>query len=372
MNYQDYTFHDLVEDARFRQWVLDPATEEGERWENFPDEYPAKVADFRAAQEFILALGERVESRFPTSETEQEVLAKLRQEMQSPRRTSKFGTAAWLRFAAAASVVLILALGYYFQKSLGDGGDESISYEDLRQRTEATLVERSNPTAEPLLVKLTDGSLVFLKPGSRISYDPAFDAGKIREVYLSGEAYFEVAKNPKKPFYVYANELVTKVLGTSFNVRAYSDDQNVTVKVNSGKVAVAVAREFSKKEGLGKRELEGILLLPNQQAVLSRKDIRLVKELVENPVQLPGETGAPAPNAFRFKNARVSDIFRAIEKAYGVDMVFDADLFDRCLFNGDLTDESLFQKLDVVCLSIEAQYQMLDAQIIISGEGCQP
>ena len=372
MNHQDYTFHDFIEDAHFRQWVLDPAIDGEERWENFPDDHPAKAADFRAAREFILALGERVEGRFPTPEVEQEVLANLRQEMKAPRQVRKIGIVTWLRFAVAASVLLVLALGYYFQKTTGKAGDATISYEDLRQRTEATLVERANPTAEPLLVKLTDGSLVFLKPGSRISYDTAFDAANIREVYLSGEAYFEVARNPKKPFYVYANELVTKVLGTSFNVRAYSDDQNVTVKVNSGKVAVAVAREFSTKEGVGKRELEGILLLPNQQAVLSRKDIRLVKELVENPVQLPGETGVATPDAFRFKNARVSDIFRAIEKAYGVDMVFDADLFDRCLFNGDLTDESLFQKLDVVCLSLEARYQMLDGQIIISGEGCQP
>ncbi len=367
MQYRDYSVEDFIENAAFRHWVLDPTTDPGGFWGRFPQEYPEKAAEFRAARKFVQTLGEGVENRFPNPETERAVLARIRREMETGQQPATISLV-WWRFAAAASVVALLALGYFYQRI----PTQEISYEQLRRQTTTQLVERVNETDKPLLVKLADGSLVFLKPNSRISYTESFKDKNLREVFLSGEAYFEVVKDPKTPFVVYANELVTKVLGTSFNVRAYEDDEDVTVKVNSGKVSVAVADEVSAKKGVSKREREGILLLPNQQATLSRKDVRLVKELVEDPVPLPGESRTTVTYSFKFENTRVVDVFTAIEKAYGVDIVFDADIFANCLFNGDLTDESLFQKLNVLCLSIEAKYQMLDAQIIVSGDGCGP
>ncbi len=366
MNYQDYTVEDFLDDASFRHWVLDPTTDSGVFWQRFPEEYPEKIVEFRAAREFVKTLGEGVENHFPNPEAERVVLAKIRREMDAEQKVTLTTRPVWWRFAAAASVVAMLALGYLYRQVPVD----EISYAHLRQKVESQLVERINETDKPLLVNLADGSLVFLKPDSRISYTESFDDENLREVFLSGEAYFEVTKNPKKPFVVYANELVTKVLGTSFNVKAYEDEEDITVKVNSGKVSVAVADEVSARRGVSKREREGIVLLPNQQATLSRRDIRLVKELIENPVPLPGESRAAVVHSFKFENARVSDVFAAIEKAYGVDIVYDAEVFADCLFNGDLTDESLFQKLNVLCLSIEAEYRMLDAQIIVSGDGC--
>jgi len=189
---------------------------------------------------------------------------------------------------------------------------------------------------------------------------------------LSGEAFFEVTKNPNRPFVVYANELITKVIGTSFTIKAFPKDKEVTVNVKTGQVSVSVAKQATNPQTVSQRELEGIVLFPNQKAVLSRQDVRLVKSLVENPALIAIETPAHKPirGSFEFDASPASSVFKAIELAYGVDIVFDETLFSTCEFTGNINDESLYEKLDIICKSIEAKYQILDAQIIISGKGC--
>ena len=99
------------------------------------------------------------------------------------------------------------------------------------------MVEQTNNSNMPQIITLSDGSSVLLQPNSKLSYPKIF-IGNQRKVYLSGEAFFEISKNPKKPFFVYANEIVTKVVGTSFRIRAYSNQPNVEVLVRTGKVKV--------------------------------------------------------------------------------------------------------------------------------------
>ena len=90
------------------------------------------------------------------------------------------------------------------------------------------MVEQTNNSNKPQIITLSDGSSVLLQPNSKLSYPKIF-TGNERKVYLSGEGFFEISKNPKKPFFVYANEIVTKVVGTSFRVKAYSDQPDVEV-----------------------------------------------------------------------------------------------------------------------------------------------
>ncbi len=85
---------------------------------------------------------------------------------------------------------------------------------------------------------LPDGSSVELAAGSRISYPNDFGSGNSRDIYLSGEAFFKIARNSGQPFRVFANEIVTKVLGTSFSVRSYEKDTTISVTVRTGKVSV--------------------------------------------------------------------------------------------------------------------------------------
>lgn len=256
------------------------------------------------------------------------------------------------RWAASVLVFLSIAFGIYYNNKYPKTSD----YE----------VVITKQGSKQKRITLEDGSIVTLNSGSTIRYPKQFSKSK-REVILTGEAFFEVAKNPARPFLVYANELIVTVLGTSFNVRAFPEDKNVIVKVHTGRVAVAVAQKTTEKNI---PKVDNLVLLPNQQAVFSREEIKLVKSLIEKPTLLNDNSQKPVRYLFVFESVPASDIFKVIEQAYGVDIVFDTELFTNCQFTGNLTDESLYEKLDIICKSIEAHYQILDTKIIVSGKGC--
>ncbi len=96
--------------------------------------------------------------------------------------------------------------------------------------------EVENTSGSVQKVALADGSVVSLEPGSTLRYPEHF--GTQREVYLTGEAFFNVFRDEKHPFLVYAEDVVTRVLGTSFRVKAYGQGKEVRVAVTSGKVSV--------------------------------------------------------------------------------------------------------------------------------------
>jgi transmembrane sensor len=222
--------------------------------------------------------------------------------------------------------------------------------------------EINNSTQFEQEVKLEDGTIILLKRNSSIRYDKDFNKTK-RVVYLKGEAFFHVARNTQKPFFVYANNLVTKVLGTSFRVKAYDSDKNVTVIVKTGKVTVY----SNKAEKNLDPETQGMVLTPNQQIVFEKQDDKMLRSLIEKPVILLSETQL---KEFSFRSTQVSKIFEAIEKAYGVDIMYDEEILKNCKITTSLTNETLFDKLEVLCAAIEANYKVVDAQIIIESNGC--
>jgi len=105
---------------------------------------------------------------------------------------------------------------------------------------------------------LPDGSAVTLDAGSSLSYQPEF-SGNIREVYLSGEGFFDITSNPDKPFIVHANHAAVRVLGTKFNVRAWRNSKRVTLAVAEGKVSFT-NEKFSKENS--------VILTKNQVSIM--------------------------------------------------------------------------------------------------------
>jgi transmembrane sensor len=370
MEFEHFNIRDFLENASFRRWVRNPDAELDAFWRDFLEKHPEKKPEVIAATNFLLGIEQHVEGDTSSAQHEEAVFQRIRSTVTNQdRATPMLAFIHWPAWAAAASILLVL--GYFFI-SRSTSPTEQISYEANLRESEYSLSERLNDTSGPLLIALTDGSKVTLQPQSRISFAQDFGTGKKRTVYLSGEAFFDVAHDADRPFYVYANELVTKVLGTSFTIRAYQKDESVKVEVRTGRVSVSVNDQIGKQEKISIREREGILLLPNQQASLSRKEIRLVKALVENPVLL-SETAPDLPSySFVFKAEPVPQVLSTLEKAYGLDIVYDENTFAHCQFTADLTDMSPFEKLDIICRSVEASYRILDAQIIVSGKGCRP
>jgi transmembrane sensor len=211
--------------------------------------------------------------------------------------------------------------------------------------------------------RLPDGSAVALHPGSSLRYATAF-AGPRREVHLTGEAFFQVHKNPARPFLVLTNQVVTTVLGTSFRVKAYNASKNTYVAVREGKVAVQARHNAHLDATPANPAASGVLLLPNQQVVYSVASRRLKKELVDKPVVL-------VPQAFEFEERPVAEVFAALEKAYGVPIHYDQQKLAGCTVSITFYDEPLFEKLGLLCKSLGAYYTLADTHITIHSTGCQ-
>ncbi len=374
-NYPLYHTEDFVWDESFRQWVLSPTRENDTLWQQWLTDHPHKKASVLEARELVLAfqLAEPELTDEEINYTVQRTVGRLRKnraldQPQQPARIIPFYRQTWFR--VAAMLTLLLGTGAVIWKkevvSLASRNSQTIDYEQLVAHK--TLTETSNDSPKPKPVRLSDGSLIILKKGSRISYAPDFNRDR-REVYLSGEAYFEVTKNPDKPFLIYANGLVTKVLGTSFIIKAYATETKVTVEVKTGRVAVFAQSDPRTKEKISSRELEGVLLMPNQKIVYIRDEVRLAKSLIDDPQLLPELVRKPN---FTFEDTPAPDAFLALEKAYELDIVYDEQLLADCPVTATFGDESLFEKLDVICRVIEARYEVIDGQVVIHSRGCKP
>ncbi|HKZ38374.1 MAG TPA: DUF4974 domain-containing protein, partial [Chryseolinea sp.] len=114
------------------------------------------------------------------------------------------------------------------------------------------------------------------------------------------------------------------------------------------------------------KPVEGVVLTANQQVVYEREEMKLTKSLVENPVVL-----VPlAKLDFEFTDTPIKEVFRLIENAYGVDIVYDEEALSTCYLNASLSDVPLYDKLKLICAGINATYEMMDSHIIIYGKGC--
>lgn len=221
----------------------------------------------------------------------------------------------------------------------------------------------SNESHVSRRIALPDGSEVVLQPASEIRLADNF-GNATRELHLKGEAFFDVTRDPQRPFLVYSNEVVTRVLGTSFNVRAYEGDKEITVAVKSGKVSV-----YTNKQAPGQlTQANEVVLTPNQQIVYHRFREVVSKQLVEEP-----EIILPHSQLFmmQFENAPVAEILEVLEQNYGVEIRYDGNDLRHCRLTTSMSDEGLYERIEVICKAIGASYAVSDdAAITISSKGC--
>lgn len=265
----------------------------------------------------------------------------------------------WPLLVAAAVSVLLVAFGlFFFERGSAPGiavGDAAVAdREELR-------VEEAPETGSKLIV-LSDGSRVTLLDGGVLKYRYGFDADR-REVFLQGNAYFEVAENKEKPFYVYANDVITKVLGTSFLVKASGTNKEVKVSVTKGKVSVykADGRAF------GVFQNESVVLLPQQQVSYSAAEGRMVRSDVADTEELiPSER----PAGLIFENAPLPSILEAVQSIYNVRFEFDREKFALCTLTTSIEDETLDEMLVIISRLLDMEYAVSGNVISLEGKGC--
>jgi transmembrane sensor len=359
---------ELTQDEDFIKWVKYPEgdsefSREMDRWLM---ENPSKKEIVDEARTIILAVtGEK--QYIPGEQKKREILARIDETIDGQEGQFDIKPVgrkrSWYAIAATVSVIAILSVWYYKQSK----SDFSFIHDtsDLSYSAENEFIKFSNDGSKAYTLTLSDGTKVTLQPHSSIHYPETFIHDR-RDVRLSGEAFFEVSRDPQKPFSVYTNELVTRVLGTSFNIRAYEKERDITVAVRTGKVSVFknAKKRTAHEDG---QKSDAALLKPNQQVVFSKTESKLVKSLVENPVVLGGQQ---QHYSFQFSDTPISNVFARMEEAYGVEIVYDKEVLSACYLNASLDNLPFLDQLRLICKGIDAKYEILETNIIISGKGC--
>lgn len=200
-------------------------------------------------------------------------------------------------------------------------------------------------------VAFSDGSRVALDAGTSMSYPSEFD-GRIREVTLKGEGYFEVGPDAEKPFVIHAGDAEIRVLGTRFNVRAWPEDQKVTVTVAEGRVSL---RQESGSDG------NAVIITKGQQSVFTA----LGTPTDPADVDLEQELGW-MQNTMHFENATLGEILRQLERWYGIRIVLQDETASGQRLTLHIDRQSLDSTLELIMALTELQYSQKDSTIFIT------
>ena len=224
---------------------------------------------------------------------------------------------------------------------------------------------------------LPDGSTVWVNAGSSISYEGDF-TGKLREVKLEGEAYFDVVKNPSKPFVVHTGGISIKVLGTSFNVKSYASDKTVETTLIRG--LVQVTRESDPKQ-------KPIFLHPNEKLTLEKIAANTDNSLSDiNPdtQKKPGPTFAITRldttiavtdqietawlyNRLAFRGDNFETLAQKLERWYNINIIFEDEKVKHLNFNGSFENETVEQAFEALKAAVPFNFKINTHEVSVSS-----
>lgn len=239
------------------------------------------------------------------------------------------------RYAAAIVAIVIAAFSiYYFINS--QGSNQLVAQIQIEE------------------VELSDGSRVTVNSNSKLTYPKKFEKGK-REVELSGEAFFEVAKDPNRPFIIKAGDIRVEVLGTSFNVKAYENQEQVEVTVSTGKVAVFALDNPEDR----------VVLVKGQKAIFYKSSTKIESTLNDNINFASWKT-----KEIIFEDTPMPDVIRIINEIYKSDLKLVGEQLKECPVTTTFDNQSLESILKVLESTLDLSINEKGNSIEISGDGC--
>lgn len=233
------------------------------------------------------------------------------------RRGTRKNVARWV---IPAALVLIAALYFYTSVPSGPMSD---------------MVENINNGNIPLVLTLSDGSVVTLAPHSGLKYPRKFDPA-IRKVYLNGEASFHVSADSKHPFKVFQDDLICTVLGTIFSIRKDRKDSVMMIELMKGKLKVEIMSATSDS-------IQSIFLNPNERVVYTQYDRRLFKEKWQI------ENGSPMKvDRLLFRQDNFEAVAKKIQLSFGITLINKSDK-KPWRFTGEFTNATASEIISSIC-----------------------
>jgi ferric-dicitrate binding protein FerR (iron transport regulator) len=214
-------------------------------------------------------------------------------------------------------------------------------------------------SGEKTTVTLPDKTVVTLNGNTSLSYRGNWSKADVRSVELSGEAYFSVTSDPQKPFVVSTSDISIRVLGTTFNVKSYDEDEAVETTLVEGKVMI-------EKGAAGGVKAETVNLLPDQKATFRKDSKQIALETVDSENEASWINGT-----LMFKDEPFSEIIKDLQRKYGVKITVRDPASLACRFNTTIEGEPLEKVLELFSLSGNVKYHFKnDHEIWIEGNLC--
>lgn len=359
----------LIEDSNFIKWVFKPDAESEEHFSAFFKEHPElekkylqikkelrlisiteKEISYEKGAEIFKAITNQINSSTTRKNSIRKIQGLLRYAaiaviffaigslffyFPSRNKTDfKFAEEVFLKNAQTSPVIYfadgskreIKSAEKYIDLSLND--KLVIGNDTINRNNHSNNTQNSNvlvvPNGQRMQVCLNDKSMIWLNAGSRLVFPPVFNSNK-REVYLAGEAFFDIAKNPNKPFFVNTSFMAVKVLGTKFNISSYPDDEEVVTVLEEGKIQI-----IDTQAGIPSVKAE---LLPNQLARLTKENNQLEVTNTDYELYTLWKDGL-----LRFEQEPINQLINKIERYYNIKII---------LKDSQKGDEKVRGKLDL-------------------------
>lgn len=345
---------DLLNDRRFRKWARGESPGDAAHWQRWLAAHPEKVSLYEKAVAAMLVIrGTEMPEEAEDESGQERIQAAIATEAQQ-KTFNWWNLTSW---AAAAAIALVA--GFWLVRP----AKQTVSWKPAQQQHAGSVqwILVSNRAKAAKLINLPDGSSVLLSKGSSLTYQQQM-TGARREVHLNGEGFFEVVKNPEKPFFVYAGKVVTKVLGTSFRIRSFEGQPTAVVAVKTGKVAVSTTGTWDDDAA------PAHTLLPDQQLNLVLNGSGPQAAL---PAPVAIRTSPPIQQEqFDFQFTPIAQAFAVLEANYGVKVHYDRQKMRNCTLTASLKDEPFLEKIRLICLATESTFEVDDEHVYISSAGC--
>lgn len=349
-SYHCYELTDFLADERFIGWVLAPDDVSETYWNAVLATHPAIRPIIEEARGVLLTISIKPQQQMSSSELE-ELVAAVKDHIEHSGTTKRWSTRTFIRYGRwVAAACVLLAVGFvvnYFGKSTIASETDLVIVNEPNGQGATHIANSSNI---PLVVLLPDKSTVILDPAASLTYNE-HDFRDNRQVYLTGDAFFEVEKQiPKAIFVVNTDYLTAKVLGTSFRIAASGEQSVYRVTVNTGVV------EVESKQA-------AFRVAANEEAVFEVASAALSHEPMVEAAPLSHDV---VNKLFDFQSVPLDSVVASLADRYKVSISISDQQLAKRTITASLGELHLYEKLQLISRAAEASYTLNDGKIIIS------
>lgn len=318
MKYEEFDIEDFIADEFFISWIKGNGKEANVFWQSWIAAHPDKLHLIQKAREIILRHQPKrpIPSQKDYTEVLEGILSPHKEKSLVIKQNPKNRR---LHYAASITAFFVLlTIGIWFMSNKS-------SQTEQKAIVATKMFKREIPKGKKSVVTLADGTKVKLNAGASFEFPESFSNSNERRVYLSGEAFFEVAKDTLKPFIIESNHITTTVLGTSFNLQ--EENGNVAVAVVTGKVKVSSAQENT-----------AVFLNPGEQAEYNYKS----KNITKHKIDIESVTFWK-DDIIYFHQSAFHEVVDRLENWYGVEFIIERKIKGK--FSGRFKSKSLNEVL---------------------------